>query len=125
MHKHIDVNKAITVDMVTDGPAKGWVHTHGLAKFGRPELEIRAVPTLFCPSAGAILNEVADYMLNTALRPVRAGQTMELGRFLLLRFHPAHADDAAGYDSNHYEVQRLRVDALDMACECCVPKAKA
>jgi hypothetical protein len=118
--KAIDVTKEIEVHAVTDGKAKGWVHTHGLDKFGKPELEIRGVPTLFLSSACALLNHIADYMLNVSTAPVQAGETMQTDRATVLRFHPSKADEANDYDANHYLVDVLRVDAIEMPCECCV-----
>ena len=123
--KRIVVQKEIQVDMVTDGPAKGWVHTHGLSRFGRPELEIRNVPELFFVAAGQLLNEVADYMLNDTDKPVLAGQNMQIGRLTRFRFHEAKADDDAGYDTNHYQVPRLQLLGLQHECAACSPKATA
>jgi hypothetical protein len=117
--KRIDVQKEIQIDMIVDGPAKGWVHTHGLSRFGRPELEIRNVPSLFTSAAGALLNEVADYMLNDTDKPVLAGQKMQIGRWTVFKFHEAKADEVAGYDENHYRAPRLRIDGVDMKCSCC------
>ncbi len=46
--RKIDVLQAIEVHFVPDaGPVKGWLHSHGMAKHGQPELEIRNIP-LFC-----------------------------------------------------------------------------
>ena len=123
--KRIDVQKVVRIDMVTDGPAKGWIHTHGLAQFGRPELEIRNVPSYFNAVAGELLNGVADYMLNGTDKPVLAGQKMAIGRFSIFKFHPGKADDAAGYDTNHYEgVTRLTLTDVELQCSCC-PRAEA
>lgn len=123
----VNVQKAIQVHAVTDGPAKGWVHTHGLDKFDEPELEIRNVPALFTASACEILNHIADYMLNRATKPILAGQNMEVNRVTVVKFHETKADDAGGYDSNHYTVRVLRVDSIDTTgiCACCGPKVKA
>jgi hypothetical protein len=122
--KQINVQKEIRIDMVTNGPAKGWVHTHGLAKFGRPELEIRNVPSYFSATAGTLLNEIADYMLNGTDKPVLAGQKMAIGRFTLFKFHKFGPDDKAGYDSNHYGTERLCIGDTEMQCACC-PQVKA
>jgi hypothetical protein len=120
--KRIDIVKEIQVHHVTDGSAKGWTHTHGLAKFGRPELEIRNVPGLFAGAATALINEIADYMLNDTDRPVLAGQVMQLGRMTVVRFHEAKPDDAAGFDTNHYRDPVLRIDSVDMPCSCCTAR---
>lgn len=126
--KHIEVLDEIQVDIVTDGPAKGWVHTHGLAHFNRPELEIRNVPSLFVAAAGEILNEIADYMLNETDKPVLAGQTMRVHPTLHIRFHETMADEAAGYNSNHYQTERLQILGIDQQCSICAnckPAVKA
>jgi hypothetical protein len=75
----IDVQKAIQVHVVTDGKeTKGWVHTHGMAKHGKPELEIRGVPLFLAEDATRFINQVADYFLNGD-KPVRLGESMQLG----------------------------------------------
>ncbi len=58
------------IHVVTGGPARGWVRTHGLAARGRPELEIRSVPLFLAPAAGRLLNDLADYLLNDAEAPL-------------------------------------------------------
>lgn len=117
--KRIDPVEVIQIDAVTNGPAKGWVHTHGLGEFGKPELEIRNVPPMFFGAAAMILNEIADYMLNDAPKPVLAGQTMQLGRSRL-KFVKAEADEKAGYDLNHYETDVLKIESLDeTSCQHC------
>lgn len=121
----IDVVKEIQVHNVTDGPAKGWVHTHGLAKFGKPELEIRNVPSIFGTAACSMLNGIADYMVNHATKPILPGQHMEWDRATILRFHEGKADEAAGYDENHYKTPVLTVTARDFECSCCTPETKA
>jgi hypothetical protein len=123
--RKIDVRKLIQIHHLTDGPCKGWVHTHGLAKLGRPELEIRNVPALFVSSACRILNMVAEYMLEHHDKPVLPGHTMELDRATLLLFHQGTAADEAGYDSSHYRVPVLRITALEQLCERCKPRAAA
>ncbi len=125
MPRRIDVRKLIEIHHLTDGPCKGWVHTHGLAKLGRPELEIRHVPPLFVSSAGRILNSVAEYMLGNEDKPVLPGHTMELDRATLLLFSEGKADAAAGYDASHYRVPVLTIHALEQLCEECRPKVNA
>jgi hypothetical protein len=51
----------------------GWFHTHGLAKFGRPELEIYAVPDELTGIAYATLFDIAQYCITTAM--IEPGQT--------------------------------------------------
>ncbi len=121
--KKLDVMKEMQIHSLTDGPAKGWIHTHGLARHGKPELEIRMVPSMFFASAGRMLNEIGQYMLDSG-RSIRPGDTMELGRTLLLMLE-GKADEEGGYDGSHYRVPVLTVTALDHACEYCETKARA
>jgi hypothetical protein len=108
----------IAVHSICDGPARGWLHTHGLAEHGKPELEIRSVPMFLSSAACSILNDVADYLLNDATRPLLAGETMVLGKSVVLAV-ASGPDEAAGYDPLHYEGQvRLRlVDPPAGPCE--------
>ncbi len=121
--KKLDVQKEIQIHALSNGPAKGWVHTHGLARHGKPELEIRRVPALFLSAAGRMLNEIAEYMLEGG-RPIRPGDTMELGRTMLLMLE-GKPDEEGGYDEWHYRVPVLTVTALDPACEYCETQARA
>ncbi len=124
MSRRIDIQKLIQIHFITDGPCKGWVHTHGLARHGRPELEIRKVPSLFVDSACGILNDVAEYML-TRGRPIAVGDTVEYGRDTVLLLLEGKADEASGYDESHYRVPVLTITALERACEHCKPRATA
>lgn len=121
--KKLDVMEEIQIHSLTDGPAKGWIHTHGLARHGKPELEMRRVPSLFFCSAGQMLNDIGQYMLDSG-RSIRVGDTMELGRTLLLMLE-GKADEEGGYDASHYRVPVLTVTALEHACEQCAAKARA
>ena len=58
---------------MTDGPARGWLHTHGLSVRGLPELETRNVPLFLGNAAAGVLNDFADYLLNEATAPLLAG----------------------------------------------------
>lgn len=114
--KNVDVQKAIEIHKVTEGPAKGWVHTHGLAALGYPELEIRSVPSMFIVPAAMMLNDVADYLVNRSAGPLLAGHEMTLGG-MAVHFHASGPDEAAGYASDHYKVPRLRMEGVD-ATQC-------
>ena len=70
---------------VTDEPAHHpglWTHTRGMAKFGRPELEIRHLPGAYdtrnpaIRASGRVLNGIATYLALGA--NVRDGQSMYL-----------------------------------------------
>lgn len=115
----LDPLREIVLHQVLDGPAKGWVHTHGLAAHGRPELEIRNLPLFMGSLASRLLNEIADYLLNDAARPLRAGELIAFGR-RQVQVVAAEADEAAGYDAAHYSgYVRLRlVDPPDAECAC-------
>jgi len=51
----------------------GWFHTHGLIKFGRPELEIYDVPEGLAGVAYGTLFDIAQYVITTAM--IEPGQT--------------------------------------------------
>ncbi len=51
----------------------GWFHTHGLLKFGRPELEIYDVPENLAGVAYATLFDIAQYVISSAV--IEPGQT--------------------------------------------------
>ncbi len=115
--QRLDPRREIVVHLVTDGPAKGWLHTHGLDAHGKPELEIRDVP-LFLGSAGTgLLNDLADHLLNDAASLV-AGELVAWGRSSI-QVLEARPDDEAGYDAAHYRTTRLvLVDPPGDACAC-------
>jgi hypothetical protein len=120
--KHVTPADVMYTHQVGDGPARGWVHTHGLAALGLPELEIRGVPLLLGRQAAALLEGIADYMLNEAGKPVLAGHKMRLNEsmFQLIEGAP---NDAAGYDSGHYGAGVTRLTLVDMegahSCQLC------
>lgn len=64
-----------------DGGTGLWIHTHGMGKFGRPDIEMRAVPDQYEPLAVHALLTVADYMSQGAV--VKPGETLQLGRAFL------------------------------------------
>jgi hypothetical protein len=51
----------------------GWMHTHGLIKFGRPEMEIHAVPPELSVVAFSTLLDIAQYVITGPL--IEPGQT--------------------------------------------------
>jgi hypothetical protein len=116
--KRIQASDVMYTHQVGDGPACGWVHTHGLAEAGFPELEVRGVPLFLGPAAAKLLVDIADYMLNNP-KPIRAGHRMRLG-LAMFGFEEGIADDATGFDSNHYDgVTRLSVVELERAAYGC------
>lgn len=71
----IDVREHVTLHAVgAESPEGGWIHTHGLIKFGRPEFEIYAVPEDMAPGTAAALNDLGQYVITGAF--VAPGQTV-------------------------------------------------
>jgi len=60
-----------------DPEAPLWLHTHGLARTGRPELELLEVPGHLGGAAARLLHLVAGRLLESG--PVAAGATVEVG----------------------------------------------
>jgi hypothetical protein len=116
----LDPRREIVLHYITEGPARGWLHTHGLAVHGRPELEIRNVPLFLRGAAANLLNDLADYLLNDAAKPLVAGELIDLGGTTSLQVVAAGGDAEAGYDPAHYDGYiRLTVgDAPPTGCEC-------
>lgn len=65
-----DVREHVHIHIEGDS---GWFHTHGLIKFGRPELEIYEVPEELGGTAYATLFDLAQYVVTSAM--VEPGQT--------------------------------------------------
>ena len=63
-----DAREHIHIHMVSD-----WFHTHGLIKFGRPEMEIYDVPSEFDTVAFATLLDISQYVITGEL--IEPGQT--------------------------------------------------
>ena len=57
----------------------GWIHTHGMAERGYPEVEVRGVPDFLAESAAELIRHVCDYMLDEMVR-IKPGETMEIGQ---------------------------------------------
>lgn len=124
--------------ILPDGPEgaskTGWVHTHGLAKRGLPELEVRDVSPLWVMYPAAMtLMDIAAYMVSTG-KVIQAGHTYQHGHGPVLRFHTlppmAGAEDHYQHDPNgkgqigegtdtSKPFVRLAVLEAGLACECC------
>lgn len=123
----LDIRTRMQIHMVTDGPHSGWVHTHGLAELGLPELELRAVPLLFGASAGRLLNHVAQYLYDgkhgiDGAGPVTLGQTMATEpycRFKFVKLAPLPGDE------EHFRVERWSLSDEPMSGFCDDPECKA
>jgi hypothetical protein len=125
--QRLDPRREITLHRLTEGPAKGWVHTHGLAAHGKPELEIRNVPSFLAAAAAGLLNDIADYLLNDAAAPLVAGELVEWGT-VTIRVLEAGPDAERGYDPSHYDgcTRLVLVDPPDAVCACdeCAKRAE-
>lgn len=116
--RRLDPKREIALHLVTSGPAKGWLHTHGLAAHGKPELEMRKVPLFLGRFASGLLNDLADYLLNDATAPLVAGQSVEWAGSSI-RVAAGEPDPAAGYGAEHYlETRLVLVDPPDSECGC-------
>lgn len=74
-----------------------WLHTHGLQKFARPELDLAGVPEVYAPEARALLSEVAERLIQGDA--LRAGQEIDLdetGRLVAIAM-PADVDHQAPF----------------------------
>lgn len=84
------IDDSIHIHIVSTGAAEmGWIHTHGMTKYGCPELEIRNVPLFLMEPASGLLNHVADYIIEQhreGKNPVKLGQTMAVSRRTAMRF---------------------------------------
>lgn len=115
--ERLDPLREIAVHQITSGPAKGWVHTHGLDAHGKPELEIRGVPLFLGGAATGLLNELADYLLNDGAT-FAPGELVAWGR-RSIQLREARPDEEAGYAADHYRTPRLvLVDPPVDACAC-------
>jgi hypothetical protein len=91
------------VHVVTDGAEEmGWVHTHGMAKFNMPELEIRKLPLFMALAAVCLLNTITDYMLNSG-KQVVLGQSLCFSRMCIVGFEKLQP---IGGSENHFETER-------------------
>lgn len=66
----------ITIHNDTWGADSRWIHTHGLAKFGRPELDLRNVPAALEAEGMALLRDVMVNLVYGA--HLASGQEVEL-----------------------------------------------
>ena len=131
------VNRDWIIHVVPGEDGRGWFHTHGLDKRGIPELEIRAVPTMFYSAAAEMLNRIADYLVRTG-NVLEDGQSMQMGEYDFMRFvarsqydgtagdrenaEEGQGDLSLGNHAAHYSVLRLEVLSMDsevpLPCDC-------
>lgn len=95
-----------------------WVHTHGLVKYGYPELEVWGIPGFMAEDAAVLLNRVGQYMLESK-SIIHADENMQLDD-RIIRF----VEDPLGVAEDHYEVERFRlIDPPGIEkCDCCEAK---
>lgn len=100
----------LRIDMVPIGAdAEGWVHTHGLAALGLPELEIRGVkPSFLMSAAAALLRDIAEYMAHGP-RAVRVGDELVLDEHTFVVLARA---DPLPEAADHYGDDRWCVEEL-------------
>lgn len=60
----LDAREHVTVHQAPDSQDAVWVHTHGLSKFGRFELEIRDLPETLTEAACRLLMELCQILVN-------------------------------------------------------------
>lgn len=115
----IDVKKVVVFHCVSNGEkTKGWVHTHGLAKFRLPELEIRGVPLFLAIPATNILIDIADHLLNSG-KKVNTGETFSLGDHLSLNVQLRRAVPIEGMEEHYADERWEIVDASTGLCAEC------
>jgi len=68
--RDFDVREHVHLHIEGNG---GWGHTHGMIKFGRPEMEIYEVPEELFVTAQALMLDLAQYVITSAI--VEPGQT--------------------------------------------------
>jgi hypothetical protein len=72
------------------GADRRWLHTHGLLKFGRPELDFVDIPVALENEASALLLDIADNLAQGA--QLSAGQEISLDELGALIAFPAAPD---------------------------------
>jgi Domain of unknown function (DUF4261) len=93
----------------------GWIHTHGMADRGYPEVEVRGVPDFLAEAAAGLIRHVCDYMLDEVVR-IKPGETIETSprtRFQLIKPEPLPGE------GEHYSVERLQIMDVEHICEQC------
>jgi hypothetical protein len=96
-----------------------WLHTHGLWRCGRPELEMLEVPAEHAGDAGRLLNSIAALVLDEEALPA-PGETYSIGPEIDVTLHPwqalmgqvsrgtgGGAADRAGDDNPHAGVRAV------------------
>jgi hypothetical protein len=107
----------IEIHWVTSGEyTRGWVHTHGMDRYGLPELEIRDVPAVLVEAAGQLLLDVCEYMRRPDVK-VRLGQTM--GMTPGTRFRFVQGPSIPGNEDHYHPAARWLLSAIETPCADC------
>jgi hypothetical protein len=70
----LDAREHVLVHAESDDPGGMWVHTHGLLKFGRPELEIYGVPAEMGEKVCGLMLDMMTYVISGPL--IQPGETV-------------------------------------------------
>jgi len=89
-----------------------WLHTVGMAQFGRPELEMVNVPGEFIGDAGRRINRWAHYSIETE---IKAGENVREGD---TTFHPVFEVVASENTEFWAEIPCLRIQLGAVLFEC-------
>ena len=85
----------------------GWIHTHGMAERGYPDVEVRGVPDFLAEEAAELIGTVCSY------KPGETMATSPRTRFRLIKPEPFPCAE------DHYAVERLQIVDVEHVCECC------
>lgn len=88
------------------GSARFWLHTVGLRRFNRPELEIRDVPAWWITAAGAELNGWAAYSLD---HEIKAGERLQGGGPVPLQLRAVASPDPFWLDTACLRLEVARI----------------
>lgn len=118
--KIFNVPDHIDIHFVTEGMQSGWVHTHGMADLGLPELEIRDVPLFLASPAASLINHIAQYMYDGKhgigrAKPVKLGQRFGTGPMQIVKFVMLHPIAGGG---DHYDDERWALSDEPMRDMC-------
>jgi uncharacterized protein YegJ (DUF2314 family) len=76
----------VWADQPTTTEPTVWLHTHGLWRCGRPELEMLEVPRSQATAAADLINDLGEILLDQA--PPQPGEPMPLGQGVSVTLHP-------------------------------------
>jgi hypothetical protein len=92
--------------IISDTESNYWIHSHGMDRYGLPELEIRHVPVLLAGNAITILRTVCGYMIDN----------VDITDQSVFRFEKA--EPIVGQE-DHYDTKRLQIVGVECSCEAC------